>query len=326
MNLLNLFEQLKANKLTAPYTVSPIEDMSGAFLGLDENGRPCIFITTEHDINMPAIKTDKIKVEFSKKYKLLITKNTEEKIYNSILCLSSDLEDSKTFIVVMESILANIRGEITIQLLREMFQALVNLFSVKVEQDVLSARRGLWAELFFMQQNEGFLFWAPLWHSEPTRTFDFSANGLRTEIKSTIRQERIHEFSHQQLISIADERIIVVSYLLQEDDSGTSLQTLIDAAKAALKGTQYYIKLERAIRVVGMGEMSEQGPKFNGSYVTQNAGWFKSTDIPRFPINEPSGVSGTHYQSDLTQAPKLTQEQISSWINDVRNASEQLDS
>ena len=209
--------------------------------------------------------------------------------------------------------LLSINGKVTVESITSIFHSLVNLFSVKIEQDTVFAQRGLWAELFFMQKYGGFEFWASSWHSEPTRTFDFSAANLRTEIKCTIRPERIHEFSHSQLVSISDDKIVIVSYLLQEDDSGTSLQELIENAIGKFRGTHHFIKLERAIRKVNMNNPENTGPKFNPNHAMQNVAWFRSLDIPKFPIREPTGVTDTHYKSDLTQTPRLSEDEINTW-------------
>lgn len=103
--------------------------------------------------------------------------------------------------------------------------------------------------------------------------------------------------------------------MLQEDDSGLSLKSLIEQARTALSSTLYSLKLQKAIRVANMLEAEEEGPKFNESHVIRKLEWFDSKDVPKFPILEPQGVSGTHYKSDLTQASKLSSEEIENCIN-----------
>jgi len=292
--------------------------MDGIFFGIDNEGHPILFVATEQIRVIPSIRTSQIRVEFCKKYKLIVSEYEErEVVYHSILCLSNDLQDIQTFVAVLDSVLDELRGNISVETLNSVFHSLVNLFSMSPEGDAVSAQRGLWAELFFMQQNRGFSFWAPSWHSEPYRLFDFSTGSMRTEIKSTTRQERIHEFSHNQLVTITDDRIAVVSFLLQEDDTGISLRELIESAKTELTGTPDYIKLERAIRNARMNDPNVEGPKFSSTYATQNTSWFRSTNIPRFPIQEPTGVTGTHYRSDLTQSRSMSQQEISEWIENL---------
>jgi hypothetical protein len=321
MVLKSLLEELTINRLGTQYTVSKVKGNEKVYFGIDVENKPCLFIVADKEENIPSIRTSKIRVEFSQDYVLHISKKdrTSGK-FHGIICLSKETDDINTFISVMESILLELSGNITVQAIISSFHSLVNLFSIKASPDATTSQKGLWAELFFMKNNGGFAYWAPFWHSEPTRVFDFTSNGMRNEIKCTTRQQRIHEFSHQQLVTISNDRIVIISYLLQEDDSGESLRSLIYEAKTALKGTSYYVKLERAIRCSGMANSDEHWPKFNLSFAEKNELWFRSTDIPKFPILEPSGVSGTHYQSDLTKVTELSVKEKEEWLELWKNA------
>jgi len=255
-------------------------------------------------------------VEFSKNYTLSIgPDNIREGKYHGILCLSDDSTDKDTFIFILDSVLSS-GGLNNVDTINIIFRSLVNLFSVEKTQDNISEQKGLWAELFFMRKNGGFRRWAKSWHNEPTGIFDFSTETKRLEIKSTTRPERIHEFSHTQLLTMPHQETTIVSYLLQEDDTGRSLKTLIDEARSELFGNPHLIKLEKAIRRAGMAELDQDGPRFNEDYVNRHVAWFRSTEIPRFMTDEPPGVTGTHYKSDLTNAPKLSDQEIKSFILD----------
>ena len=69
-----------------------------------------------------------------------------------------------------------------------------------------------------MSRVRGFRFWAPFWHSEVERRFDFSCGRNRVEIKITTRPERTHHFSHRQIFAIEGEEIVVASIVAAEDD------------------------------------------------------------------------------------------------------------
>ena len=94
MNLFATFEQIKVNKVQAEYTVSPIPEIEGAYIGLDKEDRPCIFIFVRQEDILPSIRTSQIKVEFFKKHKLIMKQGIEkEGIFHSIQCLSNDQID-----------------------------------------------------------------------------------------------------------------------------------------------------------------------------------------------------------------------------------------
>lgn len=316
MSLLSVLQQIKDNRKRAAFTVAPVPDRNEAFIGLDNGDRPCVFIPSRDTRVLPTIKTSYVKVEFSKRYKLCMgDTDIRDGTYHGILCLSDEQADKDTFISVVDSMLRSPGDTISTENINLLFHSLVNLFSVMPTQDFLNERKGLWAELFFMKQLTGFSYWVSSWHNEPTRVFDFSSGRMRIEIKCTTRQERIHEFSHSQLTTMPNQETTIVSYILQEDDEGKSLRSLIEEARSQLSGSPYLIKLERAIRRVGMHEPEEEGPKFNEAHANQHVAWFKSTDVPRFTTEEPIGVTGTHYRSDLTNAPQLSDQEVKSLVS-----------
>lgn len=315
MTIYAIAKELRENKENVPYTATLVNSEKDIFLGIDSENRPSVFILVREQSTAPSIRTAQLKIEFSKKYKLSI-KGTlkEERLFHAIHCLSKESPDVDAFMAIIDSMLNQPSFPTTVQAIRSLFNSLVNLFGIKISSDYINERKGLWAELFFMKENGGFKFWAPSWHSEPSRIFDFSMGNKRTEVKCTTNSERIHEFSHRQLISLPYERIAIVSLLLLEDDAGTSLKLLIGEAKDELLGTQDYVKLERAIRRAGMTSADEEGPRFNESFAIKNIAWFNSSEVPKFPIEEPQGVSGTHYKSDLSTAMHFSKEELRNWI------------
>lgn len=322
MPLHSIIRELKENRKKAPFTVAAVPEREGVLIGIDNEDKPCVFISSQDSRRLPTIRTSHLKVEFSRKYKLALKDgDVREGSYHGILCMSDEQKDREVFVSIIDSMLKS-SPLLNTESINLLFQSLVSLFSVKPTQDFASERRGLWAELFFMAQNGGIAQWAASWHSEPTRIFDFSSKNRRIEIKCTIRPERIHEFSHSQLISLPNQETVIVSYLLQEDDQGKSLRALIDDVRSQLAGSPYLIKLEKAVRRAGMHEPEEEGPRFNESYANQHAAWFRSTEVPRFTTNEPQGVTGTHYKSDLTNVLQLSDQEIKSWVSDwVRSVS-----
>lgn len=314
MTLFSIMEELQKKKVASAYTVARIEVEKDVFIGLDPENKPSIFIVANEQKNLPNIKTSQVKVEFSKKYKLLEKgRIKKEQLYHAIHCLSTEQADTRAFLTVIESLLKQPGLNLNSATIYATFNSLINLFGIKASTDFINERKGLWAELYFMKQYGGFKEWAPYWHTEPTRIFDFSNGNKRIEIKSTTNMERIHEFSHRQLMALPSEEVVIVSILLQEDDTGCSLADLIAEARAKIIGTSNYIKLEKAIRKTGMTD-SEEGPKFNIAYVNQKVAWYKAADIPQFPTEEPNGVSGTHYKSDLTAASSFSAQEVEASI------------
>ena len=192
---------------------------------------------------------------------------------------------------------------------------MVRLFAVSPANDLLSERRGLWGELFMMSRVRGFQFWAPFWHGEVIRRFDFSHGRNRLEVKLTTRSERIHYFTHRQIYSSGSEDIFIASIVAGEDDSGLSLRRLILDSRSALVGTPDYIKLEKAVRHAGMQDSAETGPVIDATEAEVSLAWFRSIHVPHFRVPEPQGVSETRYKVDLSTAPQITEAETDEWLD-----------
>lgn len=317
MNLQDAYGKLQGTKRTHPFIVIQIPEREGLYIGVDSEDRAVVFIKAQEGQRVPSIRTEKLQVDFCAEYKLYVNGIQDiTSTFHSIHCLSNEPEDTRVFIDVIESIISDPSTSFTIRSLSSIFYALVSLFETTPQQDTRKERQGLWGELFFMRHFGGYEKWISKWHSETGRLFDFTSEGKRIEIKSSTRSERIHDFSHRQLYPVGSEDIIIVSLLLREDDAGISLKSLIAEARTALRGNLHYIRLERAILNAGMTDQTQEGPKYNQAEALSAIAWYLVDNVPRFQNPEPTGVSGTHYRSDLSTVQKMSEEEVQKAIQE----------
>lgn len=149
----------------------------------------------------------------------------------------------ETFLVLVEAFLGQGGQCPDMARLTSFFRSMVRLFSVTPARDIEGQRQGLWGELFVMSGVRGFAFWAPFWHSETTRRFDFSASNRRVEVKTTVGPERIHHFSHRQIFALEGEEIVIASLLVCQEGTGLSLRELIQEARVPLHIDQVPVRL-----------------------------------------------------------------------------------
>jgi len=233
-----------------------------------------------------------------------------------LICEKGDQSDIETFIVLVDAFLVqNHDHRMASQNIGPFFRSVARLFSITPGRDRDNERQGLWGELFVMSQVRGFKFWAPFWHNEVTRVFDFSAPGRRLEVKTSASGQRIHHFSHSQVFANEGEEIVVTSLMVTEDDTGLSLRELITSCREIFIHTPHYLKLEKAVRYAAMDDSSETGPIYNERNAIDALYWFKAVDIPHFWIPEPPGVSHTSYRIDLSSAPRIDPIELNVWIN-----------
>ena len=316
MSISEIFKKLRDNPSGHAYTVASIPGRDNIFLGSDTVGHPCIFITACERLSDPPLRTSQISLHLSQDYSIALDGGQiKRQSLHAMLCESLDRTDVESFLTLIEAFLARYaHEEVNGEKLAEFFRSMVKLFSVAPARDLQSERQGLWGELFIMRQMRGFQFWAPFWHSEATRLFDFSNSQKRVEVKTVLGQQRIHHFSHRQLFAVGEEEIVIASILLREEDAGLSLRILVDECRAALIGTPEFLKLEKAVRRAGMESSDAIGPIFDAARAESSISCFKSTDAPHFRVAEPPGVSETHYKVDLSTAPNISQEDLEAWL------------
>ena len=197
--------------------------------------------------------------------------------------------------------------------LAKLFSALTLLFSketISQEKEL----QGLYAELFailYFKEHDCDL--APFWQSKDRMKFDFSINeNKRIEIKSTVKNHRVHRFKHEQLLSDLYD-IKVISFMFQKNDCGFSLKELIN--KVLLENNSnlaLILHIENLIKNVDTFTLSSL--KFDKSYTIQNMKIFNAVDIPHFYEQDPEGVTNTEYDCDLTNINPISLETLNLWL------------
>ena len=316
MRLAAILSELRDRPSGHAFTVAPVPGSYGVLLGVDMTGHPVLFVVAEAGTLEPPLRTNKLSLHIGQSYSLAgLDESPSVELLHALRCETSDSADVETFLLLAEAFLARQgAGRVDQHALTSFFRSMVRLFAVTPAKDLQAERRGLWGELFMMSRAQGFRFWAPFWHSEVERRFDFSSGRNRVEVKITTRPERTHHFSHRQIFAIEGEEITVASIVATEDDSGLSLRQLIDDCRNALIGTPDYLKLEKAVRRAGMESSTDSGPVIDAAEAEENLAWFRSMDIPHFRVPEPPGVTETRYRVDLSTAPRVTATELDAWL------------
>ena len=317
MKVSELFWQLRDKPSGHTFTVVAVSKDEGIYVGADRLGRPCMFVRASERFTEPTLRTAYVSLQPCQEYRLSLADGSHRQdLFHALCCEASTRSDIETFLVLIEAFLAH--HEVhppTAEALSSFFRSMVRLFAVSPARDLKGERQGLWGELFTMKCIRGFPFWAPFWHSEVTRLFDFSAPGRRVEVKTVVGGLRVHHFSHRQIYALEGEEIGIASLLLREEEAGVSLQELITECRIALQNSPFFLKVERAVRHAGMEDTSETGPVFDAAEAERALAWFRSTDAPHFRMPEPPGVSETHYKVDLSGAPRLDPHEVEVWLD-----------
>lgn len=296
-----------------------IPGYEGFFLGVDRSKRPCLFVATQSRVLEPNLQATHISLRPNQAFDLTLPDNSKKRgLFHALLCETEDRSDRETFVSLIEAFIVQTdNAQLASQTIGQFFRSLVRLFAEGAVRDRELEQQGLWGELFLMRQIRGYKFWAPFWHSEVTRLYDFSSTGKRLEVKTASGGQRVHHFSHRQVFSLGGEQIVIASLMVREEDSGLSLNDLIAECRSSLLNSPYYLKLERSVRHAGIKieDPQEAGPIYDPNEALHSLGWFKSTKVPHFNQPEPGGVSQTTYKIDLTNAPQLGSSELENWLD-----------
>lgn len=313
--LKTLYDQLRKDVSPHRFTATPLVSLPNAYLAIDSAGRPALFRRASGPSPEAPLRTAQVSLRLGMPF--TITPRSTHSITGLFDCLSCETSERgaiETFLVLVDAYLANHSASNVDTSLSTFFRSIVRLFAVPPSRDLAAERQGLWGELFMMRSVNGYEFWATYWHTEPTRKFDFSAAGRRVEVKTTSNGPRIHHFSHRQVYALAGEEIVIASLIVNADDAGLTLRELIDECRHAIAATPEFIRLERAVRRAGMDDPSESGPSFDERAASIALAWFGSADAPHFRVAEPPGVSDTRYRVDLSTAPQMDPDNVSTWL------------
>jgi hypothetical protein len=317
MSILELYLRLKNRQIEHNFEVTPIDVFPGTYLGINSDGWPAFFSDPSPNMSRgPLMRTSHVTLGLGIDYVISILGQSPLTVrLDSLVCESNEDLDRHVFLSLLEGFLGFLQErKIKRSELVDFFLSVSRLFSITPANDFREERQGLWGELFFMSRVKGFKFWLPYWHSDPSRTFDFTNNNKRIEVKTSVRSERIHHFSHRQLYSFGEEEIVIASIMLRKEEAGVSLKTLIDLARGEVSNESQLIKLARAVRMSRMEDSNEEGPLFDETEAEKSLAFFWAKDSPHFGMPEPAGVTQTHYRVDLSTAPTIELADIEVWL------------
>jgi len=164
---------------------------------------------------------------------------------------------------------------------------------------------GLWSELFIILISGNPTLALISWHSDPYNVFDFNNSGVDLEVKSTIKLDRIHEFSLEQLSPNCLENGYVASILLKENVCGYGIVELANEIECLIEPcSKLKEKLWANIMKTLGSNFSEKLDKFfDIDYAKQNARIYYMSDIPR--INNPNDnrITNIRFKSNINDLP-----------------------
>lgn len=157
---------------------------------------------------------------------------------------------------------------------------------------------GLWGELYLIASSAKTEIFAASWHSSSGDRFDFSFPHARLEVKTTVRQGRVHEFGLEQL-DIGDVKPTWIASLTTVNDSnGQTVIDLLGRLLGVLPRTLAARVSRIALNMVAGDIESVQDFMF-APIGAEPLLVFDSHSIPRVSVPPGVGIEGVRFRVDL---------------------------
>lgn len=178
---------------------------------------------------------------------------------------------------------------------------------------------GLWAELFIISIASDSVNALKSWHNDPYDLHDFSNERMLLEVKSTVRNIRVHDFSLEQLTPNVNGGGFIVSVLLNKIASGTGV---IELAKLIEDKVREFPELRKKLwRIIleSLGEdFSEKiDKKFDVEFAKKNVKIYPMDVIPRPLTSDDKRVTNIRFSSNLDDLHCVSSNNPMCFLNEI---------
>lgn len=291
-----------------------VEDFPGFIshkIGLDTEENCCILIKSDQSKPISKIDLDTYKhfqVFFNKSCELISYNGVVEKSkFTVIQFYEEDIELQLYFLDVCGTILYKLGNKPSLKDTYNSLRYLLELFNKTISPSK-STIQGLWGELLLIDISSDPEYMINSWHVNPTDTFDFNDGTSKLEVKSTSKQERVHNFSINQLINHGSTELLIASVLVIESGLGKSVIDLIYSIKLRVNNPEVFLKLSEIVfNTLGNLTNSISIVKYDFQYSKDCLAFYDSQDIPIIPIKTiPNNVTSVRFDVNLKNINEIS--------------------
>jgi hypothetical protein len=286
------------NKIRIKSDLNYFTEKNGYF-GITKNGDYSFGVLSSEN-NDKTLSINYKKISINCNIGLVSDQNNSIKRFHVINFKSESAEQVNLFYTLFSALLND--EKYTTDDFMSVYNMINEIFNFKTEYSV-EELIGLYGELYFINAF-GKKEILHNWHSDYNNKFDFSiSEKFKIEVKTTLKNNRIHHFKHNQLTNEIYD-IYVISLLLQSDDRGVKLSELILGVIMDLNpNTKVFNYLTNIYNFIITNKNFDYS--FNSEYTNLNLKIFNSKLIPRFSETTKEGVFNAEYDVDLTNISGL---------------------
>lgn len=296
------------NSRTA-YSVAPISEVDGYFVGKDNEGKACILINVaeSNSRHQAPIRLEKLDVQFEALSLVRSGNATHEGVFTIIRCRTEEPEIMRYFLSICETIIDILGATPTLTTVASAINRLAQIFQ-RLQNPPSKRVNGLFGELFIIRRCRSPLRAIAAWRTHDDSRFDFSVGDVRLDVKTTTGKIRAHYFSYEQCNPPSGTLGVVASLFVERAAGGISLGELLSEIDRLLGScADLLLKLHAVVAsTLGVTAGEALGIRFDNRLAESSLRFFDMQAIPAIRGEMPPGVSDVHFRSDLTGEMRLT--------------------
>ena len=320
-NVFKIFQELKneSPKNGDSFAIASLPTIKNHKLGISQNGQPMFFIKCDDNTKAKSLDTNLefISVLYSRQCQLINKKGKSEEDIYTVISLKSDSDYlQEYFLKIVFVLIKNISEKPLLKDLKIEIEKLINLFT-KFSKPALKTIQGLWAELLIIEQSKNPDYLIQSWHSSTTDKYDFNDGIDKIEVKSTVKNRRIHNFSLEQLIPNLNSKLIVASIFAIETGTGTSVFDLVESIENKIKDKNLAFRVNEMVAVT-LGNDFEKSFDifFDYQFAVDAIQYYNSLDVPTINKSDiPSNITNIRFDCDLTNVKTATKTRTKSKLH-----------
>ena len=301
------------------FAIASLPSIKNHKIGISQSGQPIFFIKCNNNSKTKSLDTNLefISVQFNRQCQLINNKGKKEEDIYTIISLKSDSDYlQEYFLKIVFVLIKNLSEKPLLKELKIEIEKLINLFT-KFSKPALKTIQGLWAELLIIEQSNNPDYLIESWHNSKSDKYDFNDGFDKIEVKSTLKNRRIHSFSLEQLTPNSNSKLIVSSIFTIETGIGVNIFDLVEIIELKIKNKNLSFRLNEMV-VLTLGKDFEKSFDvfFDYQFAIDSIQHYSSVDIPTISNNQiPTNILNVRFDCDLTNVKSLSKKKTNSKLH-----------
>jgi hypothetical protein len=307
MTLLKQFDNLyqPSGNDNFQFSAKPIENFQNQRIAKDRFGNPTLMITISNPLIKvfnANLKLENVSVLFDVNCKIKQNGKVLQQDFTTISFIGENKSLKEYFLKLASTLIDDLGNIPTYEAVRKEIANFIELFKL-TSQPQLKTIQGLWAELFLISESKSPKNLLSCWHTNPNEKFDFNNGKERIEVKSTLNEQRVHNFSIEQLNSPKNTSTVIVSVIVKKSSNGKSISSLQKEIRNRIIDEMDLVEKLKLQIALTLGKSINEALKykFDFHYAKDSIRFYNAKDIPQVLVsNIPPYVYDVRFSSDLS--------------------------